>query len=59
MLTPGASGSKTGSFWSGFFNPSMWPALFFRTFIAFMFAGIFGFVTSIVYRGRKATRTSP
>ncbi|MCK5311902.1 MAG: cytochrome ubiquinol oxidase subunit I, partial [Desulfobacteraceae bacterium] len=46
MLTPG-QWIENRTFWSGFFNPTMWPAMFFRTFIAFMFAGIFGFVTSM------------
>ncbi len=45
MLTPG-DWLETRSFWDGFFNPSFWPSLFFRTFIALMFAGIFGFVTA-------------
>ncbi len=45
MLTPG-DWLENGNFWSGFFNPSMWPALVFRTAIACMFAGIFGFLTS-------------
>ena len=49
MLTPGRW-LQDQSFWSGFFNPSMWPALFFRTAIAFMFAGIFGFLTSMFIR---------
>ena len=31
MLTPGAW-LENGSFWSGFFNPTFWPSLFFRTF---------------------------
>lgn len=46
MLTPG-QWIENHTFWSGFFNPTMWPAMFFRTFIAFMFAGIFGFLTSM------------
>ncbi len=45
MLTPG-DWLETRNFWDGFFNPSFWPSLFFRTFIALMFAGIFGFVTA-------------
>lgn len=45
MLTPG-DWLETRSFWDGFFNPTFWPSLFFRTFIALMFAGIFGFVTA-------------
>ncbi len=45
MLTPG-DWLATGNFWDGFFNPTFWPALFFRTFLALMIAGLFGFVTS-------------
>jgi len=45
MLTPG-DWPATRDFWDGFFNPSFWPALAFRTFIALIFAGIYGFVTS-------------
>lgn len=56
MLTPG-QWLENNSFWSGFFNPSMWPALFFRTFIAFMFAGIFGFLTSMFIEDQE-TRSS-
>lgn len=46
MLTPG-KWIETKIFWDGFFNPTMWPSLGFRTFISFMFAGIFGFVTAV------------
>ena len=45
MLTPGAW-IETRSFWDGFFNPTFWPALFFRTFFALMIAGLFGLVTA-------------
>jgi mono/diheme cytochrome c family protein/cytochrome bd-type quinol oxidase subunit 1 len=45
MLTPGAW-TADGSFWSGFFNPSSWPALFFRTFVSFMLAGTYAFITT-------------
>jgi len=45
MLTPGEWLNNT-DFWSGFFNPTFWPALFFRTFMAVMIAGLFGFLTS-------------
>ena len=45
MLTPG-NWLENGSFWSGFFNPTFWPALFFRTFIALMLCGLYGFVTA-------------
>jgi len=46
MLTPG-EWLKTKDFWDGFFNPSFFPSLFFRTFMAFMLAGLFGFITSV------------
>ncbi len=45
MLTPG-DWLTTRDFWDGLFNPSFWPALAFRTFIAIMFAGLYGFVTA-------------
>ncbi len=46
MLTPGAWLS-TGDFWDGFFNPSFWPSLAFRTLLAVMLAGLFGFLTAL------------
>lgn len=46
MLTPG-KWLETGSFWHGFFNPTYFPSMFFRSFIAFMIAGLFGYVTSV------------
>lgn len=45
MLTPG-DWLSTRDFWDGFFNPSFWPALAFRTCLAFMLAGLYGFVTA-------------
>ncbi len=45
MLTPG-QWLVTGNFWDGFFNPTFWPSLLFRTFIACVFAGLFGFITA-------------
>ena len=45
MLTPG-EWLNNHNFWSGFFNPTFWPSLFFRTFLALMIAGLFGFLTS-------------
>jgi len=44
MLTPGGW-LETGSFWQGFFNPSFWPSLVFRSAICAMLAGLFGLVT--------------
>lgn len=46
MLTPGQWLDAPG-FWTGFFNPTMWPSLVFRSTLAVMFAGIFGFITSL------------
>ena len=45
MLTPG-TWVENNDFWSGFFNPTFWPALFFRSFLAFMLAGLYGFLTA-------------
>lgn len=45
MLTPG-KWLETGNFWHGFFNPTFWPSLFFRTFIALILAGLYGFLTA-------------
>lgn len=52
MLTPG-EWLATADFWDGFFNPSFWPALFFRTFLALMIAGLFGFLTASWLREEK------
>lgn len=49
MLTPG-NWITTGNFWDGFFNPTTWPALFFRTAMAFACAGLFGFLTAVHIR---------
>lgn len=56
MLTPGAW-IENGDFWSGFFNPTFWPALFFRTFLALIIAGLFGLMTATFMRDRQ-TRTA-
>ncbi len=53
MLTPG-SWLEDHTFWSGFLNPSTWPAMFFRSFLGFMFAGIFGFLTSMFIPDKDA-----
>jgi hypothetical protein len=49
MLTPGAW-LESGNFWHGFLNPTLFPSLFFRTFIAASFAGLFGYVTAVYSR---------
>ncbi len=46
MLTPG-KWLVSHHFWDGFFNPTFWPSLIFRTCMAFMLAGLFGFITSV------------
>jgi len=58
MLTPGAW-VVDHNFWSGFFNPSFWPSLFFRTFLSFMLAGLYAFVTCAFLKdpGFKAKMT--
>ncbi len=44
MLTPGGW-TENQNFWSGFFNPSFWPSLVFRTGLSLVMCGVFGFVT--------------
>ncbi|MCP4569746.1 MAG: hypothetical protein GY841_19370 [FCB group bacterium] len=44
MLTPG-EWLLSGNFWDGFFNPTFWPSLFFRTFICLMLAGLYATLT--------------
>ena len=46
MLTPG-QWLATHKFWHGFFNPTFFPSLIFRTFITIMIAGLFGYVTTV------------
>lgn len=55
MLTPGGW-LQNGGFWGAFFNPTFWPALFFRSFLAFMLAGLYGFLTAM-YLKDSALRT--
>jgi mono/diheme cytochrome c family protein len=50
MLTPGRW-PETGGFWDGFLNPSMAPALGFRTALALVLAGLFGLVTAAWTQG--------
>jgi mono/diheme cytochrome c family protein len=49
MLSPG-DWTVNGDFWSGFFNPTFWPSFFFRTFVAFIFAGVYAFLTTSFLR---------
>ncbi|MFZ5517410.1 MAG: cytochrome C [Candidatus Zhuqueibacterota bacterium] len=46
MLTPG-KWLVTGNFWHGFLNPTFFPSLIFRTFVATMIAGLFGYITTV------------
>src|SRR5262249_8256581 len=43
QLTPGAW-TTTHSLWDGFFNPSFWPSLFFRTVVSMATAALVGCV---------------
>ncbi len=49
MLTPG-NWLTTGNFWSGFFNPTYWPSLVFRTGICVMLAGIYAIAVASTYK---------
>jgi hypothetical protein len=49
MLTPG-KWVETHNFWDGFFNPSFWPSLCFRSALALVLAGIFGFISAVFIR---------
>ncbi|UCH84686.1 MAG: c-type cytochrome [Candidatus Latescibacterota bacterium] len=48
MLTPG-KWLETGNFWHGFFNPTYWPSLVFRTGICVMLAGIYSMAVASTY----------
>lgn len=52
MLTPGDWPQQQG-FWRGFFNPSFWPSLFFRTAVAVLLAGCYGYLTAAFTRDRQ------
>jgi mono/diheme cytochrome c family protein len=56
MLTPGRWLSSQ-NFWDGFFNPSMVPALIFRTAMALLFAGIFGLLTAVFSKDQDLRKT--
>lgn len=45
MLTPGEWAVNT-NFWQGFFNPSFFPSLVFRTCMAVLMAGCYGYLTA-------------
>ncbi len=52
MLTPGAW-AENMDFWVGFFNPSFFPALFFRTFIAVMIASCYGYFSASFAKNKE------
>jgi cytochrome bd-type quinol oxidase subunit 1 len=56
MLTPGGW-LQSGSFWAGFFNPTFWPALFFRSFFSVIIAGLFGFLTAACLKDARLRLT--
>ncbi|MCJ7809923.1 MAG: cytochrome ubiquinol oxidase subunit I, partial [Desulfobulbaceae bacterium] len=56
MLTPGLW-LQSRDFWDGFFNPTFWPSLFFRSFMAFTLAGLFGCLTTVFLEDRNLRKT--
>ncbi|MFV0437531.1 MAG: c-type cytochrome [Desulfopila sp.] len=56
MLTPG-DWLNDNTFWLGFFNPSFLPALGFRTFAAFLLAGVYGYFSAATGSDRAVART--
>lgn len=56
MLTPG-DWIHTGSFMDGFFNPTFWPSLAFRSLFAVLAAGLFALVTATAVRDERAGRS--
>lgn len=56
MLTPGAW-AENFAFWTGFFNPSFFPSLLFRTCAAVLLAGVYGFLTASFSKDRQVART--
>jgi len=52
MLTPG-DWLADGNFWSGFFNPTHWPSLVFRTAVCIMLAGLFSMTVAAFWRTKE------
>lgn len=48
MLTPG-KWLETKNIWDGFFNPSSFPSLIFRTGICVLMAGLFGIISTLLF----------
>lgn len=55
MLTPGRW-LASGQLWDAFFNPTMWPSFFLRSFVAVALAGLYGLVTSSLLRDEGVRR---
>ena len=53
MLTPGAW-MQTQGFWDGFFNPTFWPSLLFRSALCAMLSGLFGLVWASLIDDERA-----
>jgi mono/diheme cytochrome c family protein len=61
MMAPGGW-LESGNPWEGFFNPTFWPSLLVRTFLAIFLAGVYAFVSTAFLRDvrlkRRMTRFS-
>jgi len=56
MMTPG-KWTETGKFFDGFFNPTYWPQLFFRTSMMFAIAGAYAAVVASFIKDMKTRKT--
>jgi cytochrome bd-type quinol oxidase subunit 1 len=56
MLTPG-SWAENFDFWVGFFNPSFFPSLVFRTCIAIMIAACYGYLSAAFTNDKDVRET--
>lgn len=52
MLTPG-SWIKSHAFWEGFFNPTFFSSLVYRTFVTLLLAGLFAFLTAVRHADKE------
>lgn len=56
MLTPG-KWLETHAFWDGYLNATFLPSMFFRTCMAFMIAGLFGYLTTVFQKDSQFRTT--
>ncbi|MBW2094580.1 MAG: cytochrome C [Deltaproteobacteria bacterium] len=56
MLTPG-KWLETHAFWDGYLNATFLPSMFFRTCMAFMIAGLFGYLTTVFQKDSRFRTT--